>query len=184
LLNSMPESQRIFWFCSLALVFALASFLTIHAWHTGVTIDEAASYLMYVNEPWGDSWIAFANTNTLNNHVLNSFVIKLVDLVYPWHEFAMRVPNLLAFLVYAMAVCFIVINLSSLVSRLIALLVFFSNPFALEYFSLARGYGLGLAFEAAALFFALKLCTGIKEQKQDCFALFFAGFLFSIQLSI
>ncbi|HJL67009.1 MAG TPA: hypothetical protein QF900_09335, partial [Arenicellales bacterium] len=104
--------------------------------------------------------------------------------VYPWHEFAMRVPNLLAFLVYAMAVCFIVINLSSLVSRLIALLVFFSNPVALGYFSLARGYGLGLAFEAAALFFALKLCTGIKEQKQDCFALFFAGFLFSIQLSI
>ena len=94
----MPESQRIFWFCSLALVFALASFLTIHAWHTGVTIDEAASYLMYVNEPWGDSWIAFANTNTLNNHVLNSFVIKLVDLVYPWHEFAMRVPNLLPLL--------------------------------------------------------------------------------------
>ncbi len=180
----MLDSHKIFYRFSAVFIFVLAGFLVIHAWHSGITIDEAASYMMYVNEPWGQSWIAFTHTNTLNNHVLNSFAIKIIDLFYPWHEFAMRIPNLVAFLIYSAAVYFATIRLPSVTLKIFALLVFFSNPFALEYFSLARGYGLALAFEATALFFAMKLHIAVRDKKTEFFALFFAGFCFSVQLSI
>ncbi|MBS4061721.1 MAG: glycosyltransferase family 39 protein, partial [Bacteroidetes bacterium] len=95
---------------------------------------------------------------TANNHLLNTWLIRQsTRLSGSNSELALRFPNVLAFLVYGIAVWLILKpwkNNPLLYFSGCGLLLL--NPYMIDFFSLARGYGLALAFGLMAIYFFVK----------------------------
>ncbi len=112
---------------------------------TGITYDEAYTYLHYAQTATG-----FLRLDIANNHPLNSLLIYLSNLITGarYDEVAIRAPNLVAFGIYL----FIAYKLAARTRYSLAafsLLAF--NPYLNEFFGLGRGYGLAAAAVLAAL---------------------------------
>lgn len=110
---------------------------------TGITYDEAVTYLNY-SQDFSD----FLKIESANNHPLNSLLIYLTSSItgQKYNEFIIRLPSIFAFCLYLFS--------SYKVSRLCKYSLFtFSilvlNYYLNEYFGLARGYGLAAAFNLA-----------------------------------
>ena len=118
-------------------------YIVIRGVRVAFTNDEALSYGLI----HGDRSFA----NTANNQWLNTALMRAANGVLGHAEWALRVPNLLAFGVYGAAVLAILSELRTTASRVIGLVILIADPFLLEFFGLARGYGLSVAFAALAM---------------------------------
>ncbi len=92
-----------------------------------------------------------------NSHLLNSLFVWLIQqnktLFALSEPFLYRLPNVLAFLLYAWFSIRLLRRLSSTSLQVMAFVLCFFNPFLLEFFSLTRGYGMALAFTTASLYY-------------------------------
>ena len=125
-----------------------------------ITHDEAFGYLNFFGHSW-ERIFSFRAPGSVNNHVLNSVLARLSTATFGVPEWALRLPNVLAFALYLGSGVWIARRLSSAVATLVFLVLLVCNPFLLEFFGLARGYGLGLAF--LELFAALLLSLGERD---------------------
>jgi len=71
-------------------------------------------------------------------------------------EIFLRLPNILAFILYSFFTYKILIKVSNVFLMLLGTSLLLLNPYLLDFFCLARGYGLSLGFGLAALFFLFK----------------------------
>jgi hypothetical protein len=126
-----------------ALVVARASLL-------GLTYDEAYTYFHYVGAPLGVV-VGFGGGAEANNHTLNSLLMTASVRLLGSSELALRLPNVLAYVGYAAAVLAIGRRLRHGLAELALAVLLLLNPFVIELFSMARGYGLALAFAAGSL---------------------------------
>ena len=69
--------------------------------------------------------------------------------------FIARLPNIIAFVVYAYFAYRFADHLLYFFSGMALFILLLFNPFVLEFFSLARGYGLAMAFELGSLFYLM-----------------------------
>ncbi|MDO8898819.1 MAG: hypothetical protein Q7V19_14310, partial [Bacteroidales bacterium] len=117
---------------------------------------------------------------TANNHLINTWLIRQsTRLSGSNSELALRFPNVLAFLVYGIAVWLILKpwkNNPLLYFSGYGLLLL--NPYMIDFFSLARGYGLALAFGLMAIYFFVK--TREPGQMKYFARDFFFSMLFSL----
>lgn len=128
----------------------LFAYVAIRAVRVPITHDEAFSYFSFVGRSF-DAILSIHAPGSVNNHVLNSLLSRFAALAFGPSEWVLRLPNVFAFGLYlacGMALCR---RFSSAASSACAFLLLAANPFLLEFFSLSRGYGLGLAFLSAAL---------------------------------
>ncbi len=129
-----------------------------------LTIDEAATYLNYISA----SPVAVFNFNSANNHLVNTFLTKLAWMLGGSSEFVLRLPNLMALLIYLLFSYLILDRFIK--NRIIAgggFLLLSFNPYVLDFFSLCRGYGLSLAFLMAALFYFFSFADTIIKYGPD-----------------
>lgn len=87
-----------------------------------------------------------------NNHILNTLLIKVLYLSGFKSLIIARLPNFFAFTIYLL----FSFKISKFLPNTIGLILFFLlliNPFLLDFFSLARGYGLGICFQTASIFY-------------------------------
>ncbi len=105
-----------------------------------IQYDEAYTYIFNStrNSP------NFLSINLANNHPLNSFLIYITSFIFPYNEFAIRLPNLIFLLIYLISSIKISKVFSSLKILVFSLLVlyWFLIP---NYFSIGRGYGISAA---------------------------------------
>jgi hypothetical protein len=113
-----------------------------------ITHDEAFGYLSFIGRSFG---AILAIPGSVNNHLLNSLLSRAAVLTFGPSEWALRLPNVLAFGLYLACGIALSRRFSSAAAGAAAFLLLAANPFLLEFFSLSRGYGLGLAFLSAAL---------------------------------
>jgi hypothetical protein len=120
-----------------------------------VTHDEVATPTHYINfsfwqimmypDKWG------------NNHILNTLIVKIFVYLFGINQVVIRLPNLLAFIVYAIAV--FRINKIALKEYSIwfipASLLFVAYPYFLDFFGLCRGYGLSWSLETLSVSYLL-----------------------------
>lgn len=109
--------------------------------------DEALTYMLYV-EP--GRFLPYASPWDANNHLLNS---ALMSLAYEWtglNHLGSRLGNVLAFVAYAWAVFRLGERISSRLVRWCFWASLMLCPLLIELFSLARGYGMAVAFWLAA----------------------------------
>ena len=118
--------------------------------------DESLTYLYFVQLSVAD--IASSNGKILatNNHPLNSLLMKLASSLFGSSEFALRLPNILAHVVYLISSFLIVRRYVPNYLAPVCFLLFSANPYLLEFFSLARGYGLALGFMMCSIYFCLR----------------------------
>lgn len=142
------------------------------AWLASFTHDESYTYLRFVHQNFMDI-ISYKVAYT-NNHILNTILVKYFEMMFGNSEFVLRLPNILAFIVYA---TFIVL----MVSKKSKGLLFFSfviltcNPYLLDFFAICRGYGLSIAFMLMSIYYLINHFT---SKRQNSLALFnLAAFL-------
>lgn len=127
-----------------AAMIALLAYSSTRAYRMSFTHDEALSFFI-IN---GDDYLP----KTANHHILNSFLMKICASAFGNSEFSLRIPNILAHLLWMISCVLILRRLGSVTAIAAGFLMLNLNPFVLDFFSLARGYGLSLAFLAANLY--------------------------------
>ena len=128
---------------SIAVIASILLFFIIYkAGNTAFTHDESYTYLHYIPLN-GFDIIAYKHPFP-NNHILNSLAVKFFNHAFGASEASLRTPNIIAGLLYFICVFLLLKKMEKwlLVPGFI-LLTF--NPFLLDFFSLARGYGLAIA---------------------------------------
>jgi 4-amino-4-deoxy-L-arabinose transferase-like glycosyltransferase len=91
-------------------------------------------------------------------------------LAFGTSEWALRLPNVLAFVVFLVVSLALMRRVSNGVVGTCGFLLLTANPYLLELFSMERGYGLGLAFMTASLLFLLRAQEGSDPAREETFA--------------
>lgn len=112
------------------------------------THDEALTYAGFTSEPF---WAGDAN-----NHLLNTWLMRVCAMAFGTSELSLRLPNLLAFLLYLVCAMLLLERIDSTLTRVAGFVLLAMNPFVLDFFALARGYGLAMAFLLASLWLLLR----------------------------
>ncbi len=89
-----------------------------------------------------------------NNHILNTLTLKAMIKIFGDHPWSDRLPNVLSFILYA----FFTVKLSFRLYtqswvRAAFVLILLTHLFALDFFSVTRGYGMSLALQVASLYY-------------------------------
>src|SRR5665213_1523943 len=116
------------------------------------TRDESFTYLEYVRK--GILVLSHYNTTSANNHLLNTWLMELSSKIFGISEFSLRLPNVLAHTLFLIYSAKLVAKLNSNLLIIGSFLILNLNPFLLDFFSLARGYGLSIALMMASLYYA------------------------------
>lgn len=128
---------------------ALFCVVVYRAMHLTFTHDESLSYQI-IN---GDEGLK----GTANYHYLNTWLMNICQHVFGDSELSLRLPNVLAFLLYAFYAYRLLLPNSFFLLTLSGAFLLLLNPYLLDFFSLARGYGLSLGFMLASLYHCLQL---------------------------
>lgn len=115
------------------------------------THDESLTYLHYVLAPLGVTF-TFDAFSPANNHLLNTLLMRGSAALFGDRELALRLPSWLGLGLYIAGACRLVRRFRSPGVALATFVLLLANPFLLDFFSLARGYGLGLGFTLAGLY--------------------------------
>jgi len=167
-LTGSTINQAIFWIAGIALL----CYSTVRACTIQITIDEATTYLTYGrNELWHITSNVIGDTN---NHFLNSILVLLSTKLFGFSLFTVRLPALLAHLMYIVFSFKFINAISQRTLVIFAGIAFLHlNPYYIEFFGLARGYGLGFAMMMASMYYFLMY---IKSKKSRYIT---ASFLFA-----
>ncbi len=144
--------MRVFQFRYLFIFLVLCAFVIIayKAYILSFTHDEALSYFLSKN-------INFILNNSSNIHYINSLWLFMGQNISK-NELWLRLPNVFSFILSAFAVYNLIQKREKSPFILkIFLILFVFNPLQIEFFSLARGYGLSNAFLLCALCYLTEL---------------------------
>lgn len=145
---NMKQKHR---YLLLACYLALFIYVACRAYFLSFTYDESLSYLIFNGEPH--------IKGLANHHWLNTWLMQLFSFCFGEHEFFLRLPNVMAFVFYVYHSDRILQRINSWPVSAITLPLLLLNPFILDFFSLARGYGLSLGMMAGALDHFLRFCS-------------------------
>lgn len=136
------------------------TYIAVRAYNIDITHDEAYSFFLI------DTNYLKALIGTANNHWLNSFFIKIFSVILGNEPWMIRLHSVLIFgvLVYFLFQFFK--ELTDNYSKILLIVLFLLNLYVLEFFSLARGYGLCLSFLMGALYYSFKALTNTNDQKR------------------
>lgn len=129
--------RRLVW---ILLVLASVALLTMSAYRAATlsfTYDESASFSIF---HWNPSI-----GGTANNHLLNTWLMQLCSLLFGNSELSLRSPNVVAHAIYLISTLLLLKRLEQPLIQVLGFVLLALNPFLLNFFSLARGYGLALA---------------------------------------
>jgi hypothetical protein len=123
-----------------------------------ITHDEALTFLIHVPGSWSEV-LAHSRYIGSNNHLLTTVLVKGLLGVLPPTELVLRLPALLGLGLYV-AACWSLLRAWTTGPRVVlGLVLLTANPFLVDMFTVARGYGLGLGLLAAAAAMAVRAAT-------------------------
>ena len=143
-------------------VAVLAVVNLVRAMTLPVTPGEAWNYDRFVAPEWRPAFERF----DLNNHVLNTLLIRISTARFHLTELSLRLPSLLGGLLYLWVAYRLATRRFAPGPAAIAVLGLLTlNPMVLDGMSEARGYGMGLAFLLWALEFMLESAESFSVRK-------------------
>lgn len=119
-----------------------------------ISHDESVTFFYYVIHPFLNIFL-YTNPIMSTNHLLNTILMKLSWNVFGISELSLRVPALLGHVLYLTGMLKILRLVLTKRSHFYAVCILVLNPFMLDYFSMARGYALGLGFLSWGIYFFL-----------------------------
>ncbi|MFA7274326.1 MAG: glycosyltransferase family 39 protein [Crocinitomicaceae bacterium] len=158
---------------------SLFVYIVYRAFTFSFTHDESLSYTIIKGVEY--------QRNTANNHVLNTFLMDWSSRLFGHSELSLRLPNILAFVLYLLAAFLLLRKKNNKLAFLGASLLCL-NPYLLEYFSLARGYGISFGLMLMSLYFTVtilfKFETNHSNLSKYFFAILFASLATNANLSM
>ena len=119
--------------------------------HVSVTYDEVWVETIAKDSIW-DIMFHPRNFTSANNHILNTLLAKGALCISDTGLFIARLPNVISFLIYFAGVKYMARLVSSYPwLRWSMIVISCSMPFVLDFFSLSRGYGLAMSFQAMSM---------------------------------
>lgn len=150
--NSLMMKKRTYYLLVLVTGVFFLFYISTRANLLSLTHDESSTTNV-VDGSYSDIMFSSSMFGSANNHIANSLLLKKSVELFGWHEWSIRLPNVLSFIVYFLAAVFLAGSLSrNNWVRLAAVFFLCASHFILDYFSLARGYGLAVAFEMMSLY--------------------------------
>jgi hypothetical protein len=152
----------------------LILFVTKKSATSSFTHDESYSYTRYVHTGFMDI-ISFKNPSP-NNHILNTLLMKFSEKIFGPSELALRLPNIFFLAVY-LFFSFMIFRKTNPVLAVCMFILMIANPYLVDFFGLARGYGLAIGFMVMSFYFLLKFMQQRKNKDLVIFNLtaFFAA---------
>ena len=136
----------------LVLTTLVGLYLAVRAWLLPMTHDEAATCFNHVPRLVVDT-LTFQKEANPNNHILNTLCIKMMVGLFGWNQLTARLPALIGGFLYLWASNRLARRISTHSGvRIFALVLLLGNPFLLEFFALARGYGLAAGLMLTAIY--------------------------------
>ncbi len=153
--------SEIAYYCLFAVAFL---YVLIRALTVDITFDESWTIRDVVS---GGSFYSIVRFDFVgaNNHILNSLLIKLMRKLGMYSLFAARLPNLVSFVFMAYYLIRITRRLQNRIWGILLFAIVIFNPFTIEFFSLARGYGLSACFLVISLFQLQELLYDHKDKR-------------------
>jgi len=145
-------------FCWAVVTILAAAFVCacIRAWQLSMTHDEALTLAWHV--PRKVKHILLFKTPGLpdNNHLLHTLLVKLSIHLFGGGEFSARLPSLFGYALYLSA-CYLSLKLvTRRLWMILGSLLLAFHPYLLDFFSIARGYALGMGLMMTGLYLFLK----------------------------
>jgi uncharacterized membrane protein YgdD (TMEM256/DUF423 family) len=138
------------------LALAAVVYVVVRAWVIPFTWDESFSWLEFVRGD--DLWPKDVGTMSANNHLLNTWLMKLCKWGMGSSEFSLRLPNVLAGIVYILSVAWFSCREKNTFRQVAVFLLLAGHPYLLEFFSIARGYGLANGIMLAGFWMLWRWC--------------------------
>jgi uncharacterized membrane protein len=95
---------------------------------------------------------------TANHHLLNTVLMRLCSVLFGNSELALRLPNVLAHGLYLFSALSLVGRVRNPFLQVLGFVLLNLNLLVVEYFAVARGYGLALAFQLFSLLLFVRAC--------------------------
>jgi hypothetical protein len=141
---SRPSLSGVIVLCGLIAMFV---YVVIRAYSVGFTHDEALSFEMI----HGD----MSHFYSANNHWLNTGIMFVSSKVFGDSELSLRSSALIGFLFYGWFV-YLILRKEVWWKAILGFTLLVLNPYLLDFFSLARGYGLSLGLAMGGIYYLLK----------------------------
>jgi len=141
------------WILIAALAVGLAGTTFHKALTASFTHDESLTFNHFVNAPLAD--IFSYRIASSNNHLLNTLLMKASAAIFGISPFALRLPNLLAYLGF-MVFSLLLLRKTAPWIMLPGFMLINCNPYLLDFFALARGNGLSYCFLMGSLWFFVR----------------------------
>ncbi len=135
--------------CSAAAVFVFI-YILIRCFLVPISHDEAATFFHYIVS---ENFLPYLAHWDANNHLLNSALMYPMYKVFGAELIWLRLPNLLAFTLYAYFAYKLVQKLQGNALKMISFIALITATLVVEFFGQMRGYGLSLGFLMAGLYF-------------------------------
>ncbi len=136
------------------------------------THDESFSYIHFVKLPIYK--ILLNDGPTANNHIVNTLLMKLFGNLFGEKEIWLRLHSNISHLFFIIFSILLVRNFRNPLLKLAGFCLLNFNPYMLDFFSLARGYGLTFIFILSSMFFLL-IFISKKQKKHLILAYILAG---------
>lgn len=144
-LTSSKSDLLFYWIIPiLVIILPAIIFVTYRAANLSFTHDESLSFALSQGV---DSY-----SRTPNNHLLNTQLMRSFSNVTGNSELSLRMPNVLAFILYCIAGLGIIRNIKKPVISVFFMAILVLNTLMLEFFGLARGYGLSMGLSMAGYY--------------------------------
>ena len=135
----------------------LLIYTSYRATYLSMTCDEASTYFSHVSNSVWNCFFSASCWMDANNHLLNTLLMQWSIGIFGVSEWTLRLPNLFGHLVYLIFSILIIRKYSNnFWIRLLGFCFLNLNPFLIEFFSLARGYGLGVGMMMMSIYFLLR----------------------------
>ncbi|MBU0487429.1 MAG: hypothetical protein KKD31_05700, partial [Bacteroidetes bacterium] len=140
----------------LTLLFAISilAYTIIRANVLSFTIDESISYLEYAHDSIGS---IFFSGLSANNHPLNTLLMSYGEHCFGLAELSLRISAIIGHTLFLIFSFLLLKKFTSFpkYAILIVYIVVNTNPYILDFLSLARGYGISWGAVTASLYFQL-----------------------------
>ncbi|HEX8515128.1 MAG TPA: glycosyltransferase family 39 protein [Bacteroidia bacterium] len=128
-----------------------------------ITWDEAYTYIEFARN--GKIFLDKYEMMSANNHILNTAGMILFTKLFGVHEFVMRIPALIAYVLFLFYSARLVRQIAPQWLALSAFIVLNVNPYMIDFFSVARGYGLSLGLMMASIYYFYLFHKGPGKKK-------------------
>lgn len=169
----MSESVRRWPAAALLLLSALLfGYAAVRAYEVSFTYDESYTFLQHVRK--GVFYQQSFDQMGGNHHLLNVWLMMAARALLGDSELALRLPNLLAYTMYLFASARIALRAAHAILAIGVFLLLNLHPYLLDFFSLARGYGLANGFLLMSLWLGSRFLLEGYKARHLTWATFFA----------